>query len=270
MTAVVDNARVETQREMNVTGFEAKTGTEQFPQRWGFLSYRFTWTGFAVAGEESVSVGDVFQGGLFLQEDDLLFIEGPAEYRVASVDPAPDEQDDTQLQWDGPRSFADEWPQVQFTAEGANSDAETPGSSDDGADPGDRLFVPASLLAAGIVAAGLALGIVYARQRVSTDGDTASPRDGGTGESATQVGPESSAAEATDRPSEEELVTDEDRVVALLTEEGGRMRHTAIADRLEWSDSKTSRVLSDMADEGTVEKLRIGRKNVIDLGDREE
>jgi len=48
------------------------------------------------------------------------------------------------------------------------------------------------------------------------------------------------------------------------------MRQTAIADWLDWSDSKASRVLSDMAEQGTVEKLRIGRGNVIDLRDSDD
>lgn len=261
MTTVVDNARTDVDREMAVTGFEAETGTEQFPQRWGFLSYRFNWTGFAVADEESVSVGDVFEGGLFLQENDLLFVDGPAGYRVASVDPAPDQRDASQLQWDGPRSFADERPQVQFTTEGSNSGTETPGSSDDGSTPENGLFLPVSLLAAGVVAAGLAFAVVYAQRR----SDAVSPNDGRTSESATQDAPAGPETDAADGPPADGLVTDADRVVALLEEEGGRMRQAAIADRLGWSDSKTSRVLSAMAEEGTVEKLRIGRENVIDL-----
>ncbi|WP_394357381.1 helix-turn-helix transcriptional regulator [Halorubrum alkaliphilum] len=48
-----------------------------------------------------------------------------------------------------------------------------------------------------------------------------------------------------------------------------RMRQSAIVEELDWSKSKTSRVLSRMADEGDVEKLRIGRENVIDLAETE-
>ncbi|MBP1922838.1 putative membrane protein [Halorubrum alkaliphilum] len=47
------------------------------------------------------------------------------------------------------------------------------------------------------------------------------------------------------------------------------MRQSAIVEELDWSKSKTSRVLSRMADEGDVEKLRIGRENVIDLAETE-
>ncbi len=271
ITGVLENARVDTEREMNVTGFAAETGTEEFPQRWGYLSYRFDWTGFAVADEESVSVGDVFQGGLFLQEDDLLFIEGPADYQAASVDPVPDQRDGGQLQWNGPRSFADERPQVRFTADGTGGDSAAPGSPDDGERTGpgtdSGLFVPVSLLAAGAVAAGLALGVVYARRRKNADGDDVT--GGNDSVDPTSRGALEDAEPGVTGGPDGQLATDEDRVVALLGEEGGRMRQAAIADRLDWSDSKTSRVLSAMADEGTIEKLRIGRENVIDLRDLE-
>jgi hypothetical protein len=60
-------------------------------------------------------------------------------------------------------------------------------------------------------------------------------------------------------------LTDEERVERLLARERGRMRQSALADELDWSASKTSRVLSAMADDGRVEKLRVGRENVVDL-----
>jgi uncharacterized membrane protein len=65
--------------------------------------------------------------------------------------------------------------------------------------------------------------------------------------------------------SDPDLATDEDRVVAALADADGRMRQSDLAEQLDWSASKTSRVLSDMAEDGQIEKLRIGRENVIDL-----
>jgi hypothetical protein len=60
-------------------------------------------------------------------------------------------------------------------------------------------------------------------------------------------------------------MTDEDRVLALLDEHGGRMKQSQIVERTEWSKAKVSRLLSSMNDEGTVEKLSIGRENIISL-----
>jgi uncharacterized membrane protein len=60
-------------------------------------------------------------------------------------------------------------------------------------------------------------------------------------------------------------LTDEERVQQALANEQGRMRQADLAEELDWSASKTSRVLSGMADEGTIEKIRVGRENVVDL-----
>jgi uncharacterized membrane protein len=64
---------------------------------------------------------------------------------------------------------------------------------------------------------------------------------------------------------EEPLLTDEQRVIQLLEENDGRMKQAAIVDETEWSKAKVSRLLSDMVDEGKIEKLSIGRENIIHL-----
>jgi hypothetical protein len=64
-----------------------------------------------------------------------------------------------------------------------------------------------------------------------------------------------------------ELLSDEERVEHLLEQNGGRMRQADIVSETDWSDAKVSQLLSRMADEGSVEKLRLGRENVISLPD---
>ncbi|WP_280536601.1 hypothetical protein [Halopenitus sp. POP-27] len=78
---------------------------------------------------------------------------------------------------------------------------------------------------------------------------------------------ETDAAPAATTPSipDEELLSDEDRVVRILREHGGRVKQSRIVDRTEWSKSKVSVLLSEMTDEGTVSKLRVGRENVVSL-----
>lgn len=68
-------------------------------------------------------------------------------------------------------------------------------------------------------------------------------------------------------PAETRPVTDAERVQMLLEARDGRMRQAEIVDELEWSASKTSRVIGEMADEGEIEKLRLGRENLIELAD---
>jgi len=67
--------------------------------------------------------------------------------------------------------------------------------------------------------------------------------------------------------SDEELMTDEDRVVTLIQENGGRMKQVNIVEETGWSKSKVSMLLSDMEDDGTISKLRVGRENIISLED---
>ena len=72
-------------------------------------------------------------------------------------------------------------------------------------------------------------------------------------------------AETTGETADEPLLTDDQHVIQLLEENGGRMKQAAIVDETEWSKAKVSRLLSDMVDEGQIEKLSIGRENIIHL-----
>jgi uncharacterized membrane protein len=69
--------------------------------------------------------------------------------------------------------------------------------------------------------------------------------------------------------SDEELLADDDRVVRMLREHGGRMKQVKIVDETGWSKSKVSMLLSDMEEDGTISKLRVGRENVISLSGHE-
>ncbi len=64
---------------------------------------------------------------------------------------------------------------------------------------------------------------------------------------------------------DEELLSDEERVERLLRENSGRMKQANIVTETGWSNAKVSQLLSSMADEDRVEKLRIGRENLITL-----
>jgi hypothetical protein len=77
-----------------------------------------------------------------------------------------------------------------------------------------------------------------------------------------------SGARATDPARTPELLTDADRVRHLLDRHGGRMKQSAIVEATDWSKAKVSRLLSSMDEEDAIEKLSLGRENVISL-DRE-
>ena len=59
------------------------------------------------------------------------------------------------------------------------------------------------------------------------------------------------------------LLTDEDRVYDLVRRHGGRMKQATIVRETDWSKSKVSRLLSRMEERGDINKLRVGRGNVI-------
>lgn len=66
--------------------------------------------------------------------------------------------------------------------------------------------------------------------------------------------------------SEDLALTDEERVVRLLSSNGGRMKQSQIVDATDWSKAKVSRLLSAMAERDEITKLTIGRENIIFLG----
>ena len=74
-----------------------------------------------------------------------------------------------------------------------------------------------------------------------------------------------------DTPEEpqQELLSDEDHVLQLLEEHGGRMKQVHIVEQTDWSKSKVSMLLSDMEDGGEISKLRVGRENIISLAGEE-
>lgn len=64
-------------------------------------------------------------------------------------------------------------------------------------------------------------------------------------------------------PKRPALDEDEAQVLAMLDNNNGQMRQSAVVERTDWSKSKVSLVLSEMSDRGLVTKLPVGRQNVI-------
>ena len=65
------------------------------------------------------------------------------------------------------------------------------------------------------------------------------------------------------------IVPDEELVIRLLAEYDGYTWQGHIVRDLEWSEPKTSRILSSMERTGRITRYRIGRRNVVCLPDRE-
>ena len=69
------------------------------------------------------------------------------------------------------------------------------------------------------------------------------------------------AADAT----RDEPLTDEGQVKHLLSQNGGRMKQADIVDETGWSKSKVSRLLSRMEERDELNRLRVGRGNIVYL-----
>jgi uncharacterized membrane protein len=111
----------------------------------------------------------------------------------------------------------------------------------------------------------------------ATEGDrssTATPTQGekpvGTAAVDVEVDETAGPAESeVDAGIDPELLSDEERVERLLEENGGRMKQANIVKETGWSNAKVSQLLSSMAEDGRVDKLRIGRENLITLPDED-
>lgn len=250
MQRVVARAANATGREMRAEDFSADTTIQEVPRRWGVVTFRFTWTNFTARTDEQLVIGDVFQGGFYLAENDSLVIAAPDGYDFTAVEPRPAEQGEGTVTWFGREDFADGRPRVELRRTAADASSQSPETSPGLSVPtiiGNRaLWIVAVMVVAGLIAYGVH------RWRRRGDKRTEHVVSQGT---------------LTGEPSDGPVMTDEERVSELIDDRGGRLRQTEIADELDWSPSKTSRVISDMVDAGTVEKLQLGRENLIELAE---
>jgi hypothetical protein len=100
----------------------------------------------------------------------------------------------------------------------------------------------------------------------SDDGESAggAPDDGTTTGEDEEVTDTSSVVDS-DIP--EELLSNEERVLALLEAEGGRLKQQEVVEELDWSETKTSEVVTELRETDQIEVYRIGRNNVLALPD---
>lgn len=276
---IAAGAGAETDREMTIEGVEREAESTSST---GTLRLDFAWNGFANATDERVEVGDAFviDGETWLpalSDDQRLLVHTPEGYAIDSADEA--SIHDGTLVWEGPQSFEP----GEFEATLVQSER-----SDDGV----------SLLTLGL-GLGLVVTIVllvYVLSRRTDDAPLVPRPTGGnrgwmalltparrTDEpSATNdPGPEPKSdpeleREPTVEPEpdplagvDEDLLSDEERVLRLLAANDGRMKQASIVVETDWSNAKVSQLLSAMEEEGEIEKLRIGRENLITLADGE-
>ncbi|MFB6169729.1 MAG: helix-turn-helix transcriptional regulator [Haloarculaceae archaeon] len=257
-----------TGREMTATGFEKRAYVTNLGNR-GIVEMSFLWSNFAVTDADRVVVGDVFEGGLYVGPNQRFVVERGPNLTRRSADPPPDASSNDSVTWDGEHEFADNRPRVVFvTGDAAGGGEPGDGTPTDGgpADDGTGWLPWAGLFVVLLLVGGF---LAWRYGLVGTSGESGPPPAAAPvgGESDQQAAADESDVESEPTPAvtDEELMSDEERVVQLLEAHGGRMKQVNIVEETGWSKSKVSMLLSDMEEDGEVSKLRIGRENVISL-----
>lgn len=237
MRPTLQEAENATGREMALLTVTVSTERVQLPQEYGVVVYRFEWTGFAAVGGGRLRAGDALDG-LFLDEGTALSVTWPDGYHAAGVSPPPDRQEARTVYWTGPREFGAGEPRVELapgTPPADDGDTTAPAAAESA---GWLSGLPPVLLG---VLALVGLGAVLAVATRRGAGDD------GAGDAAA------------------DLRTNEERVLDLLAERGGRLKQQEVAAALGWTDAKTSKVVRGLREDGEVEVVRVGRENVVAL-----
>ncbi|MFC5368216.1 helix-turn-helix transcriptional regulator [Salinirubrum litoreum] len=252
----------------------------------GILNLTFTWTNFAERTEsDRLRVRDAFlraEGESWfprLTGDQRLVIHGPDDFNTYTTPSAARQQGNTVI-FDSGQELDPETVYATFQPE-------PPAPPSLVEQLLGMLGSPVALGAILLVAVVGAVAFVRYRRDDSpppagsessaTDAETesAQPTDAAAGAGAAAAGTDESADAEGDTADEEdeidlELLSDEERVEHLLEQNGGRMKQASIVKETGWSDAKVSQLLSAMAEEDRINKLRLGRENLISLPDEDD
>lgn len=266
----------ETGREM---GIESVTRNASATESTGTLELQFTWTNFANTTDDRLDVGDAFviDGRMWLPSlsaDQRLIIRAPEGYAVENASTS---VTNGTLIWTGPQDF--ERNELNATLVASETQSDNEGVSTLTVGLGFGLVVAIALLLYLVVRRDEPM--VLPDRTTDTRGwmtpIAPAGNDRGEGSSSSPNPDPPPESEATPEPEsngpfagvDEELLSDEERVIRLLEAHDGRMKQATIVTETDWSNAKVSQLLSAMAEEGQIEKLRIGRENLISLADED-
>jgi hypothetical protein len=284
ITNTVESAENATGREMAVENVSVSTRVNSLNENsLGVVTYSFEWQGFAAVDGDRITAGDALEG-FYLDNQTSLTVSWPSGYALESVDPVGSEPRERAVSWSGPLEFGPDQPRVVVAPAPDPTTTVTTTTTDggvggDGGDTGtNSLVVPAAV---GALVAVLVLGAggwLYLRQRGpdgSLDGSVGGQDDGGggTGAGGAEAAAGASGAAGDDDSDDgppSELLSNEERVEQFLESAGGRAKQQAVVEALDWTEAKTSQVVNEMQENGSIEKFRIGRENVLKLPEADD
>ncbi|RZV12178.1 hypothetical protein BDK88_1069 [Natrinema hispanicum] len=250
-----------TDREMNISNLSVETDTDPQPEEIGHARVTFQWSDFAHVELNRIEAGAALSGFTLSNETTLQF-RWPEAYTIyesdgePQVDPSPDERSDRSVKWEGEKTFPDDQPRVVLIKNGDSATGQTPA---DGGPPMPWVIV---FLALALLATVAIAGWFRSRNRPRSGGT-----DGGTDVAWRADG--SSAADSSMTETPPELLSNEERVLQLLEQRGGRIKQQDVVSELDWTEAKTSQVVGDLREDDEIEVFRIGRENVLSLPDDE-
>ena len=266
--AITDEIESALDRSMTITDVDRSTGEQGDV---GTLALQFTWEGFAPADEERVYHGDVYGATeqpwfTALQEQEFLRVHGPENYTIEQSAAPVSER----VMWlAGPMELTPAALSTTFVDPAAYQ--ESPPPVDEPPEPtGIATSVLLLIFSIFVLMVAVAIAVVDRRpDELISDAMASMPAIPGIPIREENGQDPHSVAEPEPEPVDPTLLSDEERVLYLLNERDGRMKQGEIVTETDWSNAKVSQLLSALADEGRVEKLRIGRENLIRLPDRE-
>lgn len=267
MNRTVNSAENATGREMDLEGVSISTSRRSQPQtEYGIVAYRFAWRNFAQVDADTIRAGDAIDQ-MILDSSTTLRFTWPDSYELDATTPDATRSGETEVIWQGQRSFDPGEPRAVLIAddETAATTATPTQESPDGPPAGGGGFPVVPVVALAVVIIAVAAWL-FTRRAEQDDSVGGVPGDSENGGGDGDEGRSEVTATGSEGPPPE-LLSNEERVLGLLEENGGRMKQKEVAEELDWSGARTSQVVSDLREEEKLESFRLGRENVLTLPD---
>lgn len=224
-------------RNVNISYDMLKTTSGTF----GIINFRFEWLNFSQVNSSSIFIGDSFTEVMAPSSENVLIIKIPDNYDVVSVSPEFDKRDGTRLIWDGTmyRSLDVGEPSLEL-----RPSTIWPMATNFVLPNAITNTWPLNILILLILITGISILLWKKRSIPSTKNDDVFTPD-----------PDLIM----------EYLEDEEMIIKILIKHNGQANQSDIVKETGFSKSKISNVLTKMKEDGDIDKIRQGKRNIIRL-----